>query len=63
MRITWRAFADNCCCASQLLMGETDEQIPVVLIRGLKIGFTGSNEMMISPEQCLFFGALFQNID
>ncbi|MFX0114904.1 MAG: coenzyme F420-0:L-glutamate ligase [Candidatus Hodarchaeota archaeon] len=59
MRITWRAVADNCCCAAQLLMGESDEQIPVVVIRGLSIDFSGSKEMMISPDLCLYFGALF----
>ncbi|MHA2233603.1 MAG: coenzyme F420-0:L-glutamate ligase [Candidatus Hodarchaeales archaeon] len=58
MRITWRAVADNCCCAAQLLMGESDEQIPVVVIRGAPINGSGSNMMKISPEECLYFGPL-----
>jgi coenzyme F420-0:L-glutamate ligase len=60
MRITWRALADNCCCAAQLLMGESDEQLPVVLIRGVPIDASGSKERMISPEQCLFFGTVLK---
>ncbi|MFW9916302.1 MAG: coenzyme F420-0:L-glutamate ligase [Candidatus Thorarchaeota archaeon] len=61
LRITWRALADNCCSAAQLLMGESDEQVPVVLIRGVPIDASGSKERMISPEQCLFFGTALKD--
>ncbi len=58
IRITWRAVADNCCCSAQLLMGESNEQTPVVIIRGLSFDKEGTDSMQISPEECLYFGTI-----
>ena len=39
LKVTRRAVADNIASASELLMGEADEGIPVVLVRGLDLPF------------------------
>ncbi len=57
LKITFRAIADDLTSAAQLLMGESDERIPAVLIRGANIKLTDNpeNDMFMSPEECLFF--------
>ncbi len=35
LKVTSQAIADDLCSAAQLLMGESDEAVPVVLVRGL----------------------------
>ncbi|MFX0138724.1 MAG: coenzyme F420-0:L-glutamate ligase, partial [Candidatus Hodarchaeota archaeon] len=40
LRFTFRAIADDLATAAQLLMGESNEQIPIVLIRGAPIQLT-----------------------
>jgi coenzyme F420-0:L-glutamate ligase len=63
LRITRSASADNLASAAQLLMGEADEQIPAVLIRGAPVTFTkrrvSSNELTISRQECLYM-AIFE---
>ena len=63
LRITRSAIADNLASASQLLMGEADEQIPAVLIRGAPVHFTKRqiqpNELIISRQECLYM-AIFE---
>lgn len=57
MLITRKANADNLCCASLVLMGETDERIPAVLVKnsGIKLSDKKSKSF-ISPKDCLFAG-------
>lgn len=59
LKVTRRAIADNIASAAELLMGEADEGIPVVLVRGLEIPF-GEFEGIeqISPDECLFMGII-----
>jgi len=59
LKVTRRAVADNIASAAELIMGESDEQIPAVLVRGLEIEF-GEYEgiELISPDECLFIGSL-----
>jgi len=58
LRITKRAIADDLVCGAQVLMGEANEQIPVVLIRDAPVKFTDRkisyDEMIINKEDCLF---------
>lgn len=69
MVITTRAIADNIVCGAEILMGESNQRIPLVLARGCKdmITFDDSdteshNELMkISPEYCLYMGPLWHN--
>jgi coenzyme F420-0:L-glutamate ligase len=56
LQVTFRAIADDMVSASQILMGEADEQIPMVLIRGAPIKFTEElqQDMQLSPEECIY---------
>nr|WP_244603574.1 coenzyme F420-0:L-glutamate ligase [Methanococcoides sp. AM1] len=57
LHITRKAVADNLVSASQLLMGEADECIPCVLIRGAPVKMVkGSEEMpLFTPEECMYY--------
>lgn len=56
LKMTFRAIADDVVSAAQILMGEANEQIPMVLIRGVPIKFTEKpqQEMQLSPEECIY---------
>jgi coenzyme F420-0:L-glutamate ligase len=57
--VTKRALADNIATAAELVMGEADECIPIVIVRGL--GIPLSDEVgieAIAAEDCLFMGTL-----
>ena len=58
LEITTRAVADDIVSAAELLMGEADEQIPVVLVRKAPVEFTDRNiekdEMLMPRDECLF---------
>lgn len=60
LTITRCATADNLVSAAQLLMGEADEGIPAVLIRGANVKFTEGNSDSDIPtiprNECLYFG-------
>lgn len=62
LKVTRRAVADNVASAAELLMGEADEQIPAVLVRGLDLplgAFEGIEQ--ISADECLFMGIITTN--
>jgi len=57
MRITQRAIADGLASAAVVIMGETDEKIPAVLIRDAKIELTNQpskSSTYFLPNECLF---------
>lgn len=56
LQVTFRAIADDLASAAQLFMGETDEQTPMVLIRGAPVKLTkeSTEKMNLSPEECLY---------
>jgi len=60
LAITRKALADNIASAAQLLMGEGDEGVPFVIVRGAGIemgdGYEGIET--IAPHECLYFGSL-----
>ena len=63
MHITVRALADQIATAAELLMGETNEQTPFVIVRGINIQRISESEEkdinnLIKPEQCMFLGPL-----
>ena len=67
MHITQRAVADQLATAAELLMGETNEQIPFVIIRGypmIKIEDKDEKNInkLISAKNCMFIGPLFSCI-
>ncbi len=52
---TWHSIADDLAAAAHLLMGESDEKTPIVLIRGFNIYDHFNNvSSKISPNKCLF---------
>ncbi|MBN2155818.1 MAG: coenzyme F420-0:L-glutamate ligase [Candidatus Lokiarchaeota archaeon] len=70
LEITTRAVADDLVSAAELLMGEANEQVPIVLIRGAPVTFTDrkimTEEMLMPREECLFMNvfkdlAAYQN--
>jgi len=57
LAITRHSIADDLASAAHLLMGETDEQTSVVLIRDAPVTLTevtDEEEMKISPEECVY---------
>ena len=58
LRITKSAVADNLASAAQLLLGEADEQVPIVVIRNAPVKFTkrsiSQEEMTISRHECMY---------
>jgi len=62
LAITLHAVADDLASAAHLLMGETSEKIPAVLIKEAPIsiddGVYGSKDMALPPEQCIFMSSL-----
>lgn len=62
LKVTRRAIADNIASAAELLMGEADEGIPAVLVRGLDLpigDYEGIEQ--IPAEDCLFMGIIARN--
>jgi len=64
MRVTKRALADDISAGANLLMGETSESIPVVIIRGsgLKIidRAVETEDLVIKSDECVLMRGLSQ---
>lgn len=64
LRITRRAVADNLASACTAVMGESDESVPVALIRDAPVEFVDrsfdSSEMWISPTECMYMAIFDQ---
>ena len=60
LRITRKAVGDQLASAALVLMGESDEAVPMVLIRNAPVKFTARaqrrNECFVKPRACLFVG-------
>ena len=56
LEITMRAIADDLASAAQFLLGEANEQTPVVIIRGSNVKFTDNPQLTteMPPEECLY---------
>ncbi len=56
LEITMRAIADDLTSAAQFLLGEADEQTPIVIIRGAQVKFTENPQLTteMPPEDCLY---------
>jgi coenzyme F420-0:L-glutamate ligase len=63
--ITQHAIADNLASAAHLLMGETTEKTPIVVIRDAPVEFNDgaydSAEMMMPFTECIFMNALLSD--
>ena len=58
-----QAIADDLCSAAQLVMGESDEAAPFVVIRGLDEGLIKGSEyptgrFAVKPDQCVYMRSL-----
>jgi coenzyme F420-0:L-glutamate ligase/coenzyme F420-1:gamma-L-glutamate ligase len=64
LRITRRAIADNLASACTAVMGESNESVPVALIRDAPVEFVDksfdSSEMWISPKECMYMAIFDQ---
>jgi coenzyme F420-0:L-glutamate ligase len=62
MKMTRRAIADNLMSAAEILSGEVDEKVPLVLIRNAPIVLTNedlTSTMSIPPDECMYFSVFF----
>ena len=61
LKVTSQAVADDLCSGAQVVMGEADESVPIVLVRGLGTR-SGSDYPMssfaVDPEQCVYMRSL-----
>ena len=62
MRVTQKAIADDLSSAAQLLMGECNESIPIVIIRDSDIHVTENkakiSSFSVEPDECIFIKGL-----
>jgi coenzyme F420-0:L-glutamate ligase/homotetrameric cytidine deaminase len=60
LKITRKAVADNLVSAAQIVMGEGDEGIPAVIIKGAPVSISETHSAMptIPPHECMYIGAL-----
>lgn len=63
LKVTAQALADDLSSAAEVLMGESDESIPVVLVRGVKRSLLketeyGGRRFSISMDQCVYLRSL-----
>jgi coenzyme F420-0:L-glutamate ligase/homotetrameric cytidine deaminase len=60
LKITRKAVADNLVSAAQIVMGEGDEGIPAVIIRGAPVAICEGHSPIpsIPPQECMYIGAL-----
>jgi len=64
MKMTRRAIADNLMSAAEILSGEVDEKVPIVLIRNAPVILTDedlTDTMSISPDECMYFSIFMKN--
>lgn len=62
--VTTLNIADDLAAAAHLLMGEGDEAVPFVVIRGapIELGDFDPEEVKISPELCVYFRPLYASL-
>ncbi|NHJ33199.1 MAG: coenzyme F420-0:L-glutamate ligase [Asgard group archaeon] len=66
MKMTRRAIADNLMSAAEILSGEVDEKIPIVLVRNAPIILTDedlTDTMSILPKECMYFSTFLSDND
>ncbi len=63
LRVTSQAIADDLCSAAQLVMGESDEATPFVLVRGVDRSLVGEAKysalsFSVRADQCVYMRSL-----
>ncbi len=62
LKVTFRAVADQLAAAAQLLMGESGEGVPCVVVRGLDLSFKGGGSPVLPPKKCVFSPILKRSV-
>ncbi len=64
LKFTYRALADDIACAAEIEMGESDEAIPFVIVRGINAIFTDNpqNTMLMSEDECLYMNVFRKHV-
>ncbi len=62
LEITKRAVADDLASAAQFLLGEGNQQTPIVIIRDVQVNFTENPQTKteMPPEECLYMNIFSQ---
>jgi coenzyme F420-0:L-glutamate ligase/coenzyme F420-1:gamma-L-glutamate ligase len=61
LKVTSQAVADDLCSGAQIVMGEANESVPIVMVRGLATSASRSYRMSsfaVDPEQCVYMRSL-----
>ncbi|GIU72698.1 MAG: hypothetical protein KatS3mg003_2221 [Candidatus Nitrosocaldaceae archaeon] len=62
LRVTMHAIADSIATAANLLMGESDESIPIVIVRDLKVEWSDEDftwtDLAIDYDKCIYIRGL-----
>jgi coenzyme F420-0:L-glutamate ligase len=61
LKVTSQAVADDLCSGAQIVMGEANESVPIVLVRGLVTSAGRTYRMgsfAVDPEQCVYMRSL-----
>jgi coenzyme F420-0:L-glutamate ligase len=61
LKVTSQAVADDLCSGAQVVMGEANESVPIVIVRGLTTSAGRSYQMSsfaVDPEQCVYMRSL-----
>jgi len=64
MKMTRRAIADNLMSAAEILSGEVDEKVPIVVIRNAPVILTDedlTDTMSIPADECMYFSTFMKN--
>ena len=64
LKVTKRSIVDDLAAMAHVVMGESDEMVPYVVIRGLHkyvIKRRDDVKMSISPSECIYFRAFLKN--
>lgn len=56
LQITFRGIGDQLAAAAQLVMGEADESVPAVIVRGADAAFSDKpgKTLKVPPEECVY---------
>jgi len=61
LKVTSQAVADDLCSGAQVVMGEANESVPIVLVSGLSTNAGRGYRMSsfaVDPEQCVYMRSL-----
>jgi len=61
LKVTSQAIADDLCSGAQIVMGEANESVPLVLVRGLATSAGksyGMSSFAVNPQQCVYMRSL-----